>query len=283
MDVGNKLRQSWRDLQEVLTDCCDVPSEKAVHHLRTRCRRMEAIVSSIIEVHSTGRKEELADPGNRVLRKLKKIRRAAGAVRDLDIRAMLLESISQGQVDEAKNLRKQVQRERDRVAIEAIEIVKKHWSKLETRAVRFLKIFDGLPVAEHQLDTLALSTAKFLEASAASPVLGADNLHEFRERTKTARYVAEINPRSAASVRLAKKLNRIQDAIGTWHDWDVMRTEGKELMGNARAGLLPKIDAKRKKTYREALEVARRTQRELLRAHPMVGRSTSVTRRKGRG
>lgn len=282
MDVGNKLRESWRELQQALTDCCDEPAEKAVHRLRTRCRRVEAIVSSIIEMHAAGREGKLADTGNEILRKLKKIRRGAGAVRDLDIHAMLLESISTGHAGGTiEKLKKKLQREREKAAVAVVKIIKKHRPKLEIRADRFFEVFNSLPATKHQLDTLALSTSKFLEASAAIPVLGAENLHEFRKRSKIARYVAEINPRSAASVRLAKKLNRIQDAIGMWHDWDVMRSEAEELIGNGHSGLLPQIDAKRKETYRKALEVARRTQRELLRAHPTVERSTPVTRRKG--
>ncbi len=137
--------------------------------------------------------------------------------------------------------------------------------KMTTKIADLINIFDRLPRSAQQLDTVALATARFLETSAAMPVLRAENLHEFRKRSKAARYVADLNPHSPASARLAKKLKQVQDAIGAWHDWDMMEQETAGILNGKGKALQNQMDLMRKKTYREALTIARQTQRELLR------------------
>jgi CHAD domain-containing protein len=268
VNVRQKVKESWDHLSAAIKDCSENPTEDAVHHVRTRCRRMEALVSSLLSTHSGN--ANLGAAGTAVLRKLKKIRREAGAVRDLDIHSLLLDSLhdktpAQQPDKAAKKLKKALKQERKRLATSMLKIIEAHKGKLETKATAFIKIFDGLPASEQQLDTVALATARFLETSAAMPVLRAENLHEFRKQSKAARYVAELNPHFPASARLAEKLNRIQDAIGVWHDWDVMEQETADILDGKGKALRGQMDLMRKKTYREAITVARRTQRELLR------------------
>jgi CHAD domain-containing protein len=261
------VEESWNALSASIKDCRQKPTKDAVHHVRTRCRRMEALISSLISTHSGNGDLEAA--GTAVLRKLKKIRREAGAVRDLDIHLLLLDSLlektaAQQQDKAAKKLKKALKKERERLAVSTLQTIETRKGKLETKAAGFIKIFDSLPAREQQLDTLALATARFLETSAAMPVLREENLHEFRKRSKAARYVAELNPHSPASARLAKQLNRVQDAIGAWHDWDVMEQETAGILDGKGKVLQGQMDVMRRKTYRVALAVARKTQRELL-------------------
>lgn len=269
MNVRQKVKEDWDGLAAAIEDCGDEPTEEAVHHVRTRCRRMEALVSSLLSVHA-GDAEDLRSVGAPLLRKLKKIRREAGAVRDVDIHLSLLDSLLEkapvASPDRAaRDLKKTLKRERKQAAAAMLKIIKRRKRKLTTKAIAFEEVFDSMPASEQQLDTVALATARFLETSAAMPVLGAKNLHEFRKRSKMARYIAEINPRSLASARLAKKLNRIQDAIGTWHDWDVMEQEAARILDTKGKALRGQMGQMRKETYREALIVARQTQQELVR------------------
>jgi CHAD domain-containing protein len=264
VNVGGKMKEGWQDVSAAIEACAEEPTEKAVHQVRTRCRRLEALISAVLSARLNA--ERLHSTGKPLLRKMKKIRRVAGPVRDLDIHLSLLESISGQPPDaDAEKLKKTLEGERKRAAVAELKEIKRHRPELEGRAARFLAAFNDLPATEQELDTVALAKARFLEASAAFPVLRAGNLHDSRKRSKQARYIAEINPRSAASVRLAKKLIRVQDAIGAWHDWDVTMEEAVEILGSRRTPLLRKIQAKRNQAYRVALRIARETQRQLLR------------------
>ena len=258
------MKEGWRDVSAAIKACAEKPTEKSVHQVRTRCRRLEALISAVLSTRLNAAR--LHSTGEALVRPIKKIRRAAGPVRDLDIHLSLLETIAGEPPDEdAQKLKKTLDRQRKRASVASLKEIERHRPKLEGRAARFLDAFNDLPVNEQDLDTAALAKARFLETAAAFPVIRAENLHDFRKRSKQARYIAEINPRSAASARLAKKLNRVQDAIGAWHDWDVMMEEATEILGRVRAPLLRHIRANRSKVYRVALRIARQTQRQALR------------------
>lgn len=266
MDISQKIKAGADDLAAAIDDCSKDATAKAVHKVRTRCRRLEAVVSAVLATHANG-SGELQKAGDRVVRRLKKIRRGAGAVRDLDIHLSLVEEMAGPSPDDsAKKLHKELTRERKRAAVVMLEITDKHKAKFETRSAEFLRMVEKLPPRERQVDTAALATAGFLEASAAMPVLRQDNLHHFRKRSKAARYVAEINLRSPASARLAKKLNEIQDAIGVWHDWAVLEEEAGEILRKQGRGLREALHAKETESYRIALENARRIQEQLMNA-----------------
>ena len=264
MNVSGKMKEGWQDVSAAIEACAEEPTEKAVHQVRTRCRRLEALISAVVSIRLNA--ERLHSTGEALLRKIKKIRRAAGPVRDLDIHLSLLETIAGDPPDEdAQELKKTLERQRKRASVAALKDIERHRPELERRAARFLDAFNDLSVNAQELDTAVLAKARFLETAAAFSLIRADNLHDFRKQSKQARYIAEINPRSAASARLAKKLNCVQDAIGAWHDWDVMMEEAGEILGRTRAPLLRRIQANRSKAYRVALRIARQTQREALR------------------
>jgi len=265
MNIVQKIKEGAGEVSEAIDDCRKEATEKAVHKVRTRCRRLEAVVSAVLATHPGGPKE-LRAAGFAVTRKLKKIRRGAGAVRDLDIHLLLIKEMAGKSPDGATaKLQKELTRERKRDAVVMLDIIDKHQKGLENRAAEFLQLVEKLPPRGRQVDTAALAMAEFLEASAAMPELREDNLHDFRKRSKAARYVAEINLRSPRSARLAKKLNEIQDAIGIWHDWDVLTAEAKDTLGKKGAPLVHEFASRRTTSYRKAIKVARQSQEQIVR------------------
>jgi CHAD domain-containing protein len=266
MNLRQKLRDGWDELSKAIDDCSAEASERAVHHARTRSRRMEALVGAVLATHG-GDNKELAEAGESLLRRLKKIRREAGVLRDLDIHVKSLELLTRPQSTargrEAAKLMRLMTREREGAASGTMKKIAQHRSKLERSAEEFLKSFDGLAESQQEMDTLALATAGFLEASGAIPALHEANLHDFRKRLKMSRYIAEANPRSPESVRLAKKLVRVQDAIGTWHDWDVLMAEAEDALGKKGAALMREIGTRRVKTFREAMKITRRMKQQM--------------------
>lgn len=265
MNIVQKIKEGANAVTEAMADCRKEATEKAVHRVRTRCRRLEAVVSAVLATHPGGAKE-LHAAGGAVIRKLKKIRRGAGAVRDLDIHMLLIEEMAGPSPDDfAMRLQKELTRERKRDAVVMLEIIDKHQKRLEKLAAEFLGMVEKLPPRGRQVDTTALAMAGFLEASAAMPVLRQDNLHDFRKRSKAARYIAEINLRSPTSARLAKTLNEIQDAIGVWHDWDVLVAEAEDALGKKGAPLVHEFASRRTTSYRKAIKVARQSQEQIVR------------------
>ena len=69
----------------------DAPKVEAVHHLRTGTRRVEATLETLArEAGARGLGKATEEARQRWLRQLKKVRRAAGTVRDLDVHRELL-------------------------------------------------------------------------------------------------------------------------------------------------------------------------------------------------
>ena len=269
MNISQKIKQASQELTAALDDCTRKPKKKRVHDVRTRCRRLEAAVSAVLSTH--GGVKELEEAGDALVRRLKKIRRGAGAVRDLDIHMSLVDDISGNppqDLDAAKKLKKQLKRERKRAAVEMLDVTSKQQKRFEKQAADFLQLVVKMPPRELDLDTAALASARFLEASAAMPVLKETNLHDFRKRSKSARYVAEIDPRNAASAKLAKKLNEIQDSIGEWHDWVVLEMEAGDILNGTGKRLLGTLHHERTRSYQRALQNARRIQKQLLHKAP---------------
>jgi CHAD domain-containing protein len=83
------LRKLAQQFDLVLDRCRDGAGVEEVHRLRTGSRRLEAMVESILR-RSGSRADILEKPARAWLRQMKKLRRAAGAVRDLDVHRKLL-------------------------------------------------------------------------------------------------------------------------------------------------------------------------------------------------
>jgi CHAD domain-containing protein len=89
----------------------------------------------------------------------------------------------------------------------------------------------------------------------AMPELDASNLHDFRKGAKKARYVAEAGGDDPAALAMAKAIRRVQDAIGDWHDWEVLEGEAREALGPDGLALEAEIDRRVRKAYDRALRL----------------------------
>src|SRR5579875_2368023 len=93
-DSGN-LRRLGAELRENLEKCAVDPGEDPVHDTRTGTRRLEATIEGIArDIPQTGGGEAVHGAARRYLRVLKKVRRAAGPVRDLDVHRKLLDKLT---------------------------------------------------------------------------------------------------------------------------------------------------------------------------------------------
>jgi CHAD domain-containing protein len=204
----------------------------AVHRVRTGSRRVQAMVDAMMRENP-----RLVEPGKSWLRPLKRIRRSAGEVRDLDVHRKLLQQwlgkdSPLGGADADSPLAKQAERldrwlqdTRKHLAHGMQKQIRKPLHRLADAEAAFLEATgqQSTTLAPHATDGLAL--ADFMRAVDSMPRLDAENLHEFRKAIKKARYVAESVAEGQASSSIAKALRRVQDAIGEWHDWQCLKEE----------------------------------------------------------
>ncbi len=118
----------------------------------------------------------------------------------------------------------------------------------------------------------------------AMPLLDKENLHDFRKGAKKARYVAESDEEDPAAEAIAKAIKRVQDAIGTWHDWVVVAGEAHEALGKEGTLLESDLEARAQHAYERALRVTstvgHRFIGEWRASRPRRARSPRVTSKK---
>ena len=228
------LREHTLALEEAMTVCLSKPRPRAVHKVRTEARRVEAQLEllSLLKKLPSHRSE-----ATRALRLLKKIRRAAGRVRDLDVQRKLLkihalenpedhviEDIAQQETplvsSELVELRQIRKRRRKRAARKLLKL-------LDNRQKKLTAAFDALLTALEPVQNLQLPAAELLQLidqrfrGTHALIIrhpSSEHLHSIRKAARVARYQAEIAPDSAAATRAAQRYEALQVAGGHWHD-----------------------------------------------------------------
>lgn len=236
-----------------MLECLAKPGKRAVHKLRTSTRRIEAqleLLSMLPELPAHDK------PRQKVHRLLKKLRQAAGDVRDLDVqRDLVAESAprkrgpqySDEVRKEGRQLRQELKRQRGKHADELAAVLKQEKADLP---LAFKGLFDSLEAAE----SLAISEADLTSMVRTwygqhSPAVTPDpnqveQLHDIRKQAKLARYLAESAPASAAKARrMAAEFEDLQEAGGEWHDWVLLAEVARTELGDS--AKLPQLFASR--------------------------------------
>jgi len=220
----------------------------------------------------------LEQPARAWLRQLKRTRRAAGEVRDVDVHRKLLErwmgkSTSPGSKAGALGMRAETMQaealdtwlkaKRGRLATDMQKQIRKRQPRLVERQAALFIAIAGVPLGSlgtpRPADAVALED--FVHAAEAMPVLHTDNLHDFRKATKKARYVAESGGQKCSS--LAGALKRVQDAIGDWHDWLCIAQEVTDALGQDARALKADFEAEVERHFAAAIKTTQ-TMRGLL-------------------
>jgi CHAD domain-containing protein len=253
---------------------------EAVHRMRTGSRRLQALLEATLrEAGPAG--HALEKPTRTWLRELKQVRRAAGAVRDLDVQRKLLadwigkqmpkqettpvsEASPPAEIKQAEMLDAWLKSERKRLARGMQKEIKKRQQALaEGQGTLFTvltRVPLGRPRALRPADAVALE--EFVRATDAMPLLHGENLHDFRKATKKARYVAEAGTEGDSSV--AKALKRIQDAIGEWHDWLCLGEETQAALGQDAPELTAAFQGEIERHFAAALKTTQSMRGRLL-------------------
>jgi CHAD domain-containing protein len=234
------LREHVTALEAAMTLCLADPTPRPVHRLRTSTRRIEAQLILLEFLPGLPPHQKPARKGRRLL---KKIRRAAGQVRDIDVQIDLIAAETPDDVPKlvrknSRKLREALEEQRAEEAQNLIDILHRHQAKLALTLESLLTTIapaEPLTLAPTQLSTLIQSW--FTQNSPAEPTDDPDNpehLHTIRKTAKLARYLAENAPKSARTPRkLARTFESIQQAGGDWHDWLILSTIARDELGKS--------------------------------------------------
>jgi CHAD domain-containing protein len=210
----DRIQKPVRKLRKLLKGFPKQPAPDQIHDFRTRARRLEATLEAL----------GLGSRGNerRMLRKLKRLRRRAGKVRDMDV---LIGHVSGLHVDGERDCEVQLL---ERLGAERSRQGKKMWALVRTcgaavrrRLKRSAAHLDQvLRKQEDRGPAEAMATALQLSAQLGTPQhLDRKNLHPYRLKVKELRYVLEMVGR-ADQQQFVNSLGAVKDAIGEWHDWE---------------------------------------------------------------
>ncbi|MES2393153.1 MAG: CHAD domain-containing protein, partial [Acidobacteriota bacterium] len=225
--------QLWLEFSHAVAACRVDVRKSHVHDLRTGSRRMEALLQKTREDHPSA--TELHQHTTRALRQLKKLRRLAGPIRDIDVHLRLLRRLPQAEPRavphaEIDALQNKLNRNRLKLAAQLREYLDRKELKLEGT---FESIATDLKTLKLPSPTPLTTARKWLRRSAVRIAKPTEkNLHDLRKQTKAARYLVALQPGSATARALVDKLRRVQTAIGNWHDRQLLETTATRILGH---------------------------------------------------
>lgn len=252
LEAGN-VRRPIRQLRKSLKSLPSNPSVQNVHDLRTRARRLETIITIYMP--------DKMKQNRRLLKTLKPVCKAAGAVRDMDVLAAKTRALGGSRRnDSVALLLEHLQAMRIESAGKLLETVASHGKD----ARRSLKDF-SIQIEERFKRTnsrrAAKTTGNQLHADAANklmdelsrwPALHAENLHAFRIEVKKLRIVLQLG--EDANPDFADALEKVKEQIGNWHDWQELKKIAETVLDPTKdRTALKKIDEMERSTFKLAL------------------------------
>jgi CHAD domain-containing protein len=208
------LRQVLQ-LKAAIADCLKKPTPKRVHRLRSTTRRIEATLQLLVLSSGISR---IQKKSKLLERSLRKVRRAAGTVRDADVHSDLLDAYNR--TPDAKRLRDDIAAARKKAEGKLTKRLEQEQKKIELGLNNLEALLT--PVIDLNLSGTKLITVT--QTWFAENVRGLDpehdqDLHSLRKASKTARYLAETGvDASKAAASLAARFEAAQKSLGEWHD-----------------------------------------------------------------
>jgi len=238
----------------------------AVHKLRTTTRRVQAHLCLLDllnrgdhPVNVPSHQDEIRE----VMQHLRRIRRAAGAVRDLDVQTSMIAldapekaAVHKGTPGDevrkqAKKLRKHLEAQRDVEAQKLVATLKDEEQDLAAslRALEQVikpakrRTLSHAVLLEHAEEFFAGHVRPILRLHKAGKVdeqqviqrridrLDEDALHSLRKAAKLCRYMVEIAPEGSQARTAAERFEAVQEAGGHWHDWLLLQQLSEDFHG----------------------------------------------------
>ena len=240
---------------------------KDVHDLRTRARRLETIIAAYMP--------DTQKRNRRLLKTLKPVCKAAGAVRDMDVLtakaralagrrhddslALLLEHLQAMRIESAAKLFESVARH----GKDACRSLKDYSNQIEGR----FKRKDSRRAAKTTGNQLHANAAnKLMDELSRWPTLNAENLHAFRIKVKKLRIVLQLA--EDANPDFTDALEKVKEQIGDWHDWQELKKIAEAVLDPRKDHtVLEEIEEMERRMFKQALTCAQTMRRVYLGAY----------------
>jgi CHAD domain-containing protein len=236
------LREHITVLEATITLCLAAPQAKSVHRLRTTTRRIEGQLAMFEHIPGVPKHDKLARESKRIL---KKLRRAAGEVRDIDVQIDLIEAVVPKDADQrlrkdSKRLRESLEEDREDHAKALLKMLKKKQAELALALELLMTAVDRAKDVSLTATELAALTRRWFQHNLPheprKDVEDPDYLHGIRKVAKLARYMAENGPKRAKTPRrLAQSFEDLQQSGGGWHDWLALSEISEDRLGASSA------------------------------------------------
>jgi CHAD domain-containing protein len=224
------------------------PAPEKVHKFRTNSRRVEALLSEVVLRHHGNE--------SKLLKRLARLRKKAGSLRDLDVEIAALRALRMPQANGHKSqvmealLRERAKREKRLIKAANQATI----AAIRKRLRRCAKDLDIPPNRE----LLALTRRKLKELSRNSAPLTEKMLHQYRIIGKRARYIAEFAADDPDAKHVVDQLKHMQDVIGDWHDWLKLTQRAERIVGDVRdSALVAMLRNVTQAKFRQSLEAVR--------------------------
>jgi len=263
---ADRMQKPVRKLRKLLKKMGSQPAVEDVHDLRTSSRRLEASFQASLDTERNSRK---------VLKKVRKIRKAAGKVRDMDVLTGYLSGVHPPDNERAcmVQLLEHLGAQRARHAKKLVAKRRQYGSSLRKQLQRISRDMDhALPQDGNgrsdgnSIDAQAAASALRLISELRQPArLGKNNLHPYRLKVKELRNVLEM-AQNAKQQEFVDTLGKVKDAIGEWHDWEELATIAQGILDHGRnCQLLQELRRTSKSKYQDALSLAEMMRKKFLR------------------
>jgi len=224
------LREHASALEAAMAVAVADPAKPAVHHLRAMVRRLESQVELLQQLAAM---REDSPEAAEVHRRLAKLRRAAGQVRDLDVQRKMLKTHPSLPKRAAAELREELKETRAEKAKKLQRVLMKQLPRMAgaiEQMVQSVGTANGLVVPDLKLVPLIERWTQ-RESIGEPNALDDEQLHAVRKSAKSARYMVENASGSARAKRAEAKYEALQDAGGQWHDWLDLTETSREYFG----------------------------------------------------
>ncbi len=221
-------RAVFRKLNLQLSRVTEHSGPEAVHKLRTNTRRVETVVQELIR--------EPDRSARKLLKILRRLRKKAGRVRDLDAQIGLLRNLK---IAHQGGQKSQLLRT---LAAERIKKEKKLSGVLgkdEVRELRkrLMRVGRNLQIPEG-VEPLTLALRSLSEVTQDHSPLTEATIHQYRIAGKRARYLIETSGKAPEAETLIENLRKMQDVVGDWHDWLTLTERAEDLFGGVKNSAL---------------------------------------------
>jgi CHAD domain-containing protein len=272
---ADQIEKPIRKLRKFIKGIGAPPAAEDIHKLRTNCRRLESSLD-VLSLDSSG-------SGRGISKQIGRLRKHAGKIRDIDVLTDYLVGMKHPDSERDCHVRllehlggsrkkyvKKLEAVRKQYRAQLRRGLKNISKKLEKVASKNQNDRSAKHAVSAQLAATALTRMSELKDP---PRLLRSNLHPYRLKVKELRNVLQMAG-EAEQQQFVDKLGDVKDAIGEWHDWEVLVDLARDVLNHGKGCRLV-IEMRRiaDTKYKEALSLTNSMRREFL--HVPAGRTRS--------